>query len=70
LPPTPLPGEQIHSNFTFRIGINQHGPLFAWYLFMCAYFVISALQICYGYPPFIETNWLTKKVSLTAIKAC
>jgi len=52
----------IHSNFTFRIGINQHGPLFAWYLVMCAYFYFSALQICYGYPPFIGGNWLTKHV--------
>jgi hypothetical protein len=38
----------VHSSFTFRIGINQHGPIFVWYLFMCLYFFISALQISYG----------------------
>jgi len=51
----------IHSNFTFRIGINQNGPVFAWYLIMCAYLFVSALQISYGYPPFIQTNWMTKR---------
>ena len=51
----------LHSNFTFRIGINQHGPVFVWYLFMCLYLFVSALQISYGYPPFIQTNWMTKR---------
>lgn len=52
----------VHSDFTFRMGISQGGPVLAWYLFMCLYFFLSALQIGYGYPPFIETNWLTKRV--------
>ena len=51
----------LHSNFTFRIGINQQGPVFVWYLFMCLYLFVSALQISYGYPPFIQTNWMTKR---------
>lgn len=51
----------LHSNFTFRIGINQHGPVFVWYLIMCLYLFVSALQISYGYPPFIQTNWMTKR---------
>lgn len=27
---------------------------------MCAYLFVSGLQISYGYPPFIQTNWMTK----------
>lgn len=27
---------------------------------MCIYLFISGLQISYGYPPFIQTNWMTK----------
>lgn len=28
---------------------------------MCAYLLLSGLQISYGYPPFIQTNWMTKR---------
>ena len=51
----------MHSGMLYKDSLSSGLPLFIWYMMECLYLFFSALQVSYGYPPFVGGFEVSKK---------
>ncbi|GMH59489.1 hypothetical protein TrLO_g7100 [Triparma laevis f. longispina] len=52
----------LHTGALMKSSLSSGRSLFVWFLLEIVYLYFSALQISYGYPPFVSSSVLTSKV--------